>query len=151
MEAMKADDASERNVLEHDSVHVLLPCCSSQPNSPQSKMQRIMIPRRRWLVAVGLLFMVGSHAAEPSVTGTIDGIVARMQTALGPEMLLQLDERAVQQFITRQDRQVLATQYWHFDVNVPVVVSVMRDVNQVELPFWLPQAGFHKTDLRVAN
>ncbi len=53
--------------------------------------------------------------------------------------------------LTPGDRGVLATQYWHFEANVPVVVSVMRDVKQTEVPFWLSAAGFRKTDLIVAN
>jgi acid phosphatase type 7 len=114
-------------------------------------MQMIRIARRYWLTAAYLLCVVPAYAAEPTVSGTIDGIVSRMRAALGQAELLRLDERAVQKFITTEDRQVLATQYWHFEVNVPVVVSVMRDVNQPELPFWLPAAGFQKTKLTVAN
>ena len=114
-------------------------------------MQMITIASRCWLVAAGLLSLAQGHAAEPTVTNTMAGIVTRLRVGLGAAELLQLEERAVQQFITPEDRQVLATQYWHFEVNVPVVVSVLRDRSQVEVPFWLPAAGFRKTDLTVAN
>lgn len=114
-------------------------------------MQLITISRRFWLAVTCLLCLSHGYAAEPTVTGTIDGIVLRMRAALGEEELLQLDERTVQKFITPEDRNVLATQYWHFEVNVPVVVSVMRDASQTEVPFWLPAGGFRKTNLTVAN
>ena len=81
----------------------------------------------------------------------MEGIVARMIGALNQEELFRLDDRMIERFIQAEDRAVLATQYWHFEVNVPVVVSVMRDVKQTEMPFWLPAAGFQKTDLKVAN
>jgi hypothetical protein len=114
-------------------------------------MQKITNSGRFWLTAICLLCLASGYAAEPTVKGTMDGIVSRMLGALGQEELFQLDESAVQRFIQPGDRAVLATQYWHFDVDVPVVVSVMRDVRQAELPFWLPAAGFRKTDLKVAN
>lgn len=114
-------------------------------------MKMIKLLQKFWLAAVCLLCLAKSHAAEPTVTGTMDTIVSRMRAALGPEELLQLDAPAVQRFITAEDRNILATQYWHFDVNVPVVVSVMRDGKQAEVPFWLPTAGFQKTALTVAN
>ena len=114
-------------------------------------MQLITSSRRFWLAAACLFGLAQGYAAEPTVTGTIDGIVSRMRAALGEAELLQLNEQAVQKFITTEDRNILATQYWRFEVNVPVVVSVMRDLAQPEVPFWLPAAGFRKTDLTVVN
>ena len=113
--------------------------------------QRNTLPGRLWLIALGLCCTIPGQAAEPSVSSTMDQIVSRMQRALGQEELLRLDEQAIQRFIMPEDREVLATQYWHFTVNVPVVVSVMRDVQQRELPAWLTSAGFKKTVLQVAN
>ena len=117
----------------------------------KSVMPMITFSRRCWLASICWLALFRGSAAEPTVAGTIDVIVARMRAALNQEALLQLDERAIQGFITTDDRHVLATQHWHFEVNVPVVVSVMRDAKQAEVPFWLPEAGFRKTKLTVAN
>lgn len=114
-------------------------------------MKNITISRQFWTAAICLLCLASGYAAEPTVKGTMDNIVSRMLGSLNQEELFQLDESAVQRFITPQDRAALATQYWHFDVNVPVVVSVMRDVKQAEVPFWLSADGFRKTDLKVAN
>jgi Purple acid Phosphatase, N-terminal domain/Calcineurin-like phosphoesterase len=113
--------------------------------------QAIKYPIRLWAAAVCLLCFASGQAAEPTVRDTFDGIISRMLGSLSQEQLLQLDKSAAQRFIAPEDRGVLATQYWHFEANVPVVVSVMRDVKQAELPFWLPAAGFRKTELKVAN
>lgn len=113
--------------------------------------RRQRIQRRCGVAAACLLCLGASHATEPTVSGTIDGVISRMRTALGEDELLRLDERAVQRFVTTEDRAVLSTQHWHFEASVPVVVSVMRDVQQAEVPFWLTGAGFQKTELTVAN
>ena len=114
-------------------------------------MQRNTISLHLRLIAACLFCAARVHAAEPTVAGTMDRIVSRMQASLSQEQLLRLDEPTVQRFISPEDRQVFATQYWRFDANVPVVVSVMRDAGQGERPYWLADAGFRKTDLRVAN
>jgi len=114
-------------------------------------MQRNQISGHCGLIALFMLCATSGQTAEPSVAHTMDGIVSRMRAALGPDELLRLDERTIEQFVTPEDRHVLATQYWHFEVNVPVVVSVMRDVQQSEPLGWLMEAGFQKTGLEVAN
>lgn len=102
-------------------------------------------------IAAGLVSAVPGYPAEPSVARTVNQVVERMRATLGEDELTRLDEQGIQRFITPADRQVLATQYWHFEANVPVVVSVMRDVGQNEQPFWLTDAGFRKTELKVVN
>ena len=118
---------------------------------PMRTMQANIRPPRFWAAAVCLLCFASAQAAEPTVRGTLDGIISRMLGSMSQAELFQLDESAVQRFIAPGDRGVFATQYWHFEANVPVVVSVMRDVKQAEVPFWLPTAGFRKTDMKVAN
>jgi hypothetical protein len=81
----------------------------------------------------------------------MDGVLAKITAALSEHQLMKLDERAIQPFISPEDRRVFATEYWCFDANVPVVVSVMRDETQPTTPFWLPEAGFQKTDIEVKN
>ena len=104
------------------------------------------------VLALGLAIACGlSAVAEPSVQETMDGIVTRLYAELDSEALAKLDTDAVLAFITPEERSVLATKYWYFDVNVPVVVSVMRKIGQPAVPFWLPEAGFVKTDLTVKD
>jgi len=79
------------------------------------------------------------------------GIVDRLYATLSEEALAGLDQGAVDAFVTDEERGVLASRYWNFDVNVPVIVSVMRHVDQAVVPFWLPEADFEKTDLEVRN
>ena len=67
-------------------------------------MQRKTIPYCLLGFTVGLLGSAGSYAAEPSVAGTVDQVVSRMQAVLGPEELLRLDERVIERFIAPADR-----------------------------------------------
>ena len=87
---------------------------------------------------------------EPSLLeDTMDGIVTRMYETLEPETLNELQEEDVHAFLTDTEREILATRFWHFNVNVPVIVSVMRHVGQDQLPFWLEERGFERTDMMV--
>ncbi|MFO7976496.1 MAG: metallophosphoesterase family protein [Candidatus Hydrogenedentota bacterium] len=106
-------------------------------------------------IAVFLLVGVLSPAiyAEPAprVAKVMDRVVERMYDTLTIDELAQVDYESVWEFIKPEERSVLATKYWTFDVNVPVVVSVMRDKEQSIVPFWLSEAGFEKSDLTVRN
>jgi hypothetical protein len=81
----------------------------------------------------------------------MDGIVERFYATLSSEELDTLDDEKIHSILTPEERVSLASEYTTFEVNVPVVVSVMRHVEQAVLPFWLPEAGFKKTDLKVVN
>jgi predicted phosphodiesterase len=108
-------------------------------------------------VLVCLLVSLGAAAAdmvvviENPVLRTRDAIAARLIAKYTPEQLIKLDPQIIEQEITPEERTIFATQHWSFDVNVPVVVSVIRDTNQPAVPFWLPESGFVKTDLLVRN
>jgi len=97
------------------------------------------------------LFLLGPAFAETPLQTAMDAVVSRLYAKLSPEQLMKLDEPTLESFITPDERRVFATQFWCFDVNVPVVVSVMRDVKQEIVPFWLTERGFKKTDLCVRN
>ena len=115
-------------------------------------MRIARVVRAAWSVLFCVLFTaVGAVSAEAPVQAAMDRIVERLTAAMGPDQLMTLDEAALQPFITPEDRRALATEYWCFDVDGPVIVSVMRDVKQPVVPFWLADAGFRKTDLRVRN
>lgn len=108
----------------------------------------------RWtrLFVVPFLFWCALAAyAEAPVQAAMERILDKLAAAFDAEHLMTLDEAAIQPFITPEDRQVLAEQYWRFDANVPVVVSVMRDEAQTAVPFWLLESGFKKTGLVVKN
>jgi len=111
-------------------------------------------PLKSWAVSVlvGLLLcLCVPSAAESTVQETMDGIVTRFYATLQPEALQALNQQRVLELITDEERATLATKYWTFDVNVPVVVSLMRNVNQPEVPYWIEEAGFTRTDGIVKN
>ena len=62
-----------------------------------------------------------------------------------------MDYDKVFSLFSEDEKEVLATRHWMFDVNVPVVVSVMRSTEQKIVPFWLPEKGFVKTDMTMKN
>lgn len=113
---------------------------------------------RYWLRALALAAIlsvpaasrVGALPAGP-IEPTIEGIVARMRSALTMEQMLAADAATVERFVTTEDRERLATRFWSFDVNVPARVSVMRHTGQATVPFWLSERGFRRTELRVRN
>ncbi len=115
-----------------------------------------MKPIRRLCVALLVLWIlcrVSLCCAQvaPSVQDTMDAIVTRMYGTLDAGTLARLDDAAIQTFITPEERRILATKYWCFDANEPVIVSVMRDTAQPVAPFWLIENGFQKTDGIVRN
>lgn len=52
---------------------------------------------------------------------------------------------------TEEELETLASAHWTFNVNVPVVVSVIRSKKQERLPFWLKESGFVKTEMTMHN
>src|SRR5690606_8510434 len=86
-----------------------------------------------------------------SVAGVMGDVVTRLYDQLTPAELDTISSAFVLGFISPNEKRVLATMYWKFEVNVPAVVSVMRDSAQGEVPFWLADQGFEKTGLTVRN
>lgn len=117
-------------------------------------MMKRLLGRVVLLAVLSLGWLVpayGQHASSPEIARTMDGIVTRLYATLDDAQRAQLDESKVQGLITPEERKILATKYWCFDANIPVIVSIMRDKAQAVVPFWLPEAGFVKTDLVVKN
>lgn len=82
---------------------------------------------------------------ESTVTSVMDDVITRLYAEVSPDQYDHIDDRFILDFLTEEERQVLATQYQYFTVNVPVVVSLMRHQDQKTIPFWLEDAGFKKT------
>lgn len=87
----------------------------------------------------------------PTASAVMDQIVTRLYATMTREQLYAITVESAEDLITPEERQTLATRHWFFDVNVPVVVSVMRNTRQKNVPFWLPEREFTKTDLIVKN
>lgn len=87
----------------------------------------------------------------PTVENVMDGAVTRLYDKLTPAQLDTVSQPYLLNFLDETEKNSLATQYWTFDVNVPVVVSLMRHQDQKVVPFWLEKSGFKKTSLLVKN
>ncbi|MBM3289333.1 MAG: metallophosphoesterase, partial [Candidatus Hydrogenedentes bacterium] len=111
-----------------------------------------MVPRfRSRMAALALAFVSFVSPADGPLDATMDAITTRLYEAFTVEQLRSLTEDQLGAHLDDDARRTLATGYWQFDVNVPVVVSVMRHVKQASPPSWLAGAGFAKTDLVVKN
>ncbi len=88
---------------------------------------------------------------EQTVKDVMDNTITRLYKTMDEKQLTSLTDDQVMALFTDQEKQVLATKHWMFDVNVPVVVSVMRSTQQKTVPFWLAPAGFVKTGETIRN
>ncbi len=102
------------------------------------------------LLFLSLLFLFCSENPK-SVKDVIDKAVTHIYQTMNKEEIKNLTNDDVIKLFTDDELKILATKYWMFDVNVPVIVSVMRSEEQAIVPFWLTQYGFKKTDLVVKN
>ena len=90
-------------------------------------------------------------AANESVKDVMDRTVTRLYHTMSEQQLDSLTNDQALALFNENDKEILATKYWMFDVNVPVIVSVMRSTKQKIIPFWLSSAGFVKTDKTMNN
>lgn len=111
-------------------------------------MYRSRLPR---ILACFVILACRAVWGQPTVEETMDGIVTRLYATHTEEELARLDEASILSFITPEERRVLATRHCCFDVSGPSIVSVLRDTAQAVVPFWLPEAGFERTDMVVKN
>lgn len=93
---------------------------------------------------------LGQQDAQ-SVDAVMDGVITRLYSELDEYQLDTISHDFIEQYLSSSEREVLATAYWQFEVNVPVIVSLMRDSSQAVIPFWLLESNFQKTELIVSN
>lgn len=86
-----------------------------------------------------------------TVSDVMDDVITRLYREVPAQHYDTLSDKFLLGFLTASEKEVLATRYQYFTVNVPVVVSLMRHVDQKVVPFWIGEAGFRKTDLIVRN
>lgn len=116
----------------------------------QSNRARLAF-RSLWALVFVASVCAGPVWCESPVRTAANRVAARLASSLELDALLALDDAAVLNLLTPAERTVFATRHWRFEVNVPVVVSVVRDTAQPVVPFWLPEAGFTKTEMTVRN
>jgi len=102
------------------------------------------------LIVPALLVVSCSHRAR-TVKEVMDHAIAKLYQTKDFAQLSNLDYNQVMALFSKDEKEALATQHWSFDVNQPVMVSVMRSAKQTVVPFWLTEKGFHKTNLTMKN
>ena len=90
-------------------------------------------------------------ASSDTIKSTVDHVVTRLYENLNEQQLDTVSNRFLMTFLTEEEKHVLATKFWTFDVNTPVTVSLMRNTKQQEIPFWIKERGFRKTGMIVKN
>ena len=106
---------------------------------------------RRFVCALALFAIAHTALSQATVEEAMDGILTRFYANMSLDELYALDAVKVKSLLTPEELAVLATKHWYFDVDVPVVVSVLRNVDQQVAPYWLEEGGFAKTDMTVTN
>ena len=102
---------------------------------------------------IGMLFLFVTsmfscaEKEDRRVKDVMDRVVTELYQTKSESELSGLDYNQVMDLFSEKEMQVLATRHWTFDVNVPVVVSVMRSERQKTVPFWLSENGFQKTEM----
>lgn len=106
-------------------------------------MKHILLP------VLAMLALSCRTTPPATVKDVMDGFVTRLYKEYTPAQLDTLQYPLA--LLSKEEKEVLATQYLTFETNVPVVVSLMRDAAQKTVPFWLAESGFRKTGLTVRN
>jgi hypothetical protein len=88
---------------------------------------------------------------ETTVKEVMDNMVTRLYKTKSQSELAALTYDQAMHLFTPEEIHILATRHWMFNVNVPVVVSVIRSTKQKVVPFWLEENGFQKTDMTLKN
>src|SRR4051812_36763553 len=103
------------------------------------------------IVATTFNSCVDKSIREQTVKDVMDQTVTKLYKTMSEKELDSLTNDQVMALFSDQEKKVLATKHWMFDVNVPVVVYVMRSTEQKTVPFWLAPAGFVKTSKTMKN
>ncbi len=116
-------------------------------------MNKFLI-QTKYRIVLLLLTLIGFFSCssdESSVKKVMDNVVTRFYATMDDKELSSLTNDKVLALLSEGEKKILASRYWMFDVNVPATVSLMRDTNQRDLPFWIIESGFSKTDMIVRN
>jgi acid phosphatase type 7 len=110
----------------------------------------VLFKKSAVLIILGSLIISCNHKSE-SVKDVIDRKIDFIYRTMDSTQMMALDYDKAFSLFSKDEKEILATRHWMFDVNVPVVVSVMRSREQKIVPYWLAENGFKKTDLTMRN
>lgn len=103
------------------------------------------------LVLTGISCVQAPKTEKPRVKDVMDKVITNLYETKSQEELGALTYESAFALFSEEEKEVLATRHWTFDVNAPVVVAVMRSVKQKTEPFWLKQKNFIKTEMLVKH
>jgi predicted phosphodiesterase len=103
------------------------------------------------LLVVLTLSFISCKQEEKTVKDVMDRKISFIYRSTSKKEMLNLDYDKAFSFFSVNEKEILATKHWMFDVNVPVVVSVMCSSKQKIEPFWLKEKGFVKTGMSMKN
>ena len=86
---------------------------------------------------------------HPSVHDTVAAIIARMRHDLTSTQLVEMTLPKVEAFLSPAEREILGNEHIRFRVNVPVVLTIVRDTSLGDEPFWLTARGFKPTGQKL--
>lgn len=111
------------------------------------------LPLALWSSVVFMFVVLAGcqNTTTTSVKEVMDRTITSLYKTHNQQQLADLNYDQVLALFSEEDLEALSTRHWSFDVNVPVVVSVFRSVEQKQIPFWLNQEGFSKTEFTVKN
>ena len=92
-----------------------------------------------------------TETTPQTVSAVMDDVISRLYQTVPEERYDDLGDQFILEFLTDEEETILATKYQYFNVNVPVIVSLMRHQGQQTIPFWLERSGFKKTDETVRS
>ncbi len=112
--------------------------------------------RKGYLIILSVVLFISCAGRQSSdhnlsVKSVMDEVITRLYKEVPPEKYNTIDDEFMLSFLSKEEKEVLATKYQYFKVNVPVTVSLMRNDKQPILPFWLKDSGFKKIDGKVVN
>lgn len=100
-----------------------------------------------------LLSIVGcsSSLQEYRVPHVMEKTIRKIYQRQQVDLFKDISQQEVLTYFDADGLQILANDYWVFEVNADAEVFVCRDMNQKEVPFWLTQHNFQKTKDTVKN
>jgi acid phosphatase type 7 len=107
--------------------------------------------KRIFVLSVLSFFLISCKHDERSVKDITDSKISFLTRTMNQKELLSLGYDKAFSFFSDEEKEILATRHWMFNVDVPVVVSVMRSNKQNIEPFWLREKGFVKTNMSMKN
>lgn len=102
-------------------------------------------------VILASVSLISCSRDQRTVKDVIDNKISYLYETMDSVQIMSLSYEKALTLFSDGEREILATRHWMFDVNVPVVVSVMRSTEQKIVPFWLPEKGFKKTSMVMKN